>query len=265
MPKAPITILPCTENIDDGAIEIRYFGQFNTEIHQHEHAQLISPEMSMVYLYSEKGSFCIPARHYAYVDPHVKHKLVSISPNLKLKTIFLDLNKEQHNITHWSNIAIFSPCTLLDHFLDFGLQHWQDQNNLKLRKLGLLSLKNMLPHLLSNPLKLHQHPPTSESLLKVVAYIVNNIAEHITITALSQHSNIPERTLSRQFKYETGITIFQFIKLSRMQMALELLENESLQISEIVYMVGYDSIPTFSNLFKELMGISPQKYRQVLL
>lgn len=50
-----------------------------------------------------------------------------------------------------------------------------------------------------------------------------------------------------------------------MQLALELLEDQSLHISEIVYKIGYDSIPTFSNLFKELIGISPQRYRQGLL
>lgn len=123
----------------------------------------------------------------------------------------------------------------------------------------------MLAHILISPLKLHAQPPKSESLLKVVEYITQSISEQITIASLSQHVNIPERTLSRQFKKETDITIFQFIKLSLMQLALELLEDQSLHISEIVYKIGYDSIPTFSNLFKELIGISPQRYRQGLL
>lgn len=262
MPKAYISTLDCTPSINDGDIEIRYFGQFNTEIHEHEKAQLISPEMSAVYLYSEKGSFCVPARHYAYVGAHVKHKLISRSSNLKLKTIFLDLNQEQYNIAHWGNIAIFSPSTLLDHLLAFGVQHWSNHD---LKEIGLLSLKKMLTHIFLTPLKLHAQPPNSESLLKVVEYITKYISEQITIETLSRHINIPERTLSRQFKKETDITLFQFIKLSRMQLALELLEDESLNISEIVYRVGYDSIPTFSNLFKELIGISPQKYRQTFL
>ncbi|WP_447769246.1 helix-turn-helix domain-containing protein [Sphingobacterium faecium] len=262
MPKAYISTLDCAKVIEDGDIEIRYFGQFNTEIHHHEKTQLISPEMSAVYLYSEKGSFCIPARHYAYVDAHVKHKLISRSPNLKLKTIFLDLNKEKYPTAHWGNIAIFSPSNLLDNLLAFGVQHWSDK---ELKEVGLASLKKMLAHILISPLKLHAQPPKSESLLKVVEYITQSISEQITVASLSQHVNIPERTLSRQFKKETDITIFQFIKLSRMQLALELLEDQSLHISEIVYKIGYDSIPTFSNLFKELIGISPQRYRQGLL
>ena len=66
-------------------------------------------------------------------------------------------------------------------------------------------------------------------------------------------------------KQETGMTIFQFIKTSRMQKALELMEDPSMNISEIVYHIGYESTSTFSNLFKQLVGISPQKYRRRFL
>ena len=92
-----------------------------------------------------------------------------------------------------------------------------------------------------------------------------SLNENLTISSLSSFSQIPERTLSRLFKKEMGMTIFQFIKLRRMQMALELMEDKALNINEIVYRIGYESTSTFSNLFKALIGTSPQKYRQSLL
>lgn len=63
MPKTPISQLGCVEKIEDGTIEIRYFGQFNTEIHHHEQTQLISPEKGTLYLYSQYGNYCIPSNH----------------------------------------------------------------------------------------------------------------------------------------------------------------------------------------------------------
>ncbi|MDB5133630.1 MAG: hypothetical protein JWP37_233 [Mucilaginibacter sp.] len=54
------------------------------------------------------------------------------------------------------------------------------------------------------------------------------------------------------------MTLFQFIKTCRMQKALELMEASPMNISEIVYHIGYESTATFSNLFKQLVGISPQ-------
>lgn len=265
MPKAQISTLPCIENIKDGEIEIRFFGQFNTEIHFHEKAQLVSPEMGTVYLYSQKGSFCIPSGHYAYISSCIEHKLVSRSHNLRLKTIFLDLEQNESFTSDWGAVAIFSPSSLLDNLLIFGQQYWSDGKNYGLKDSGLLSLKKMLPYIFKTPLKLYTQPPQSEALLRVAEYINSSLSENLTISSLSNFSQIPERTLSRLFKKETGMTIFQFIKLRRIQMALELMEDNALNINEIVYRVGYESASTFSNLFKELIGTSPQKYRQYFL
>lgn len=264
MPKNQISILSCIECVKDGDIEIRSSGQFNTEIHYHDKAQLISPEMGTVYLYSEKGSFCVPAGHYAYISSCVNHKLVSRSPDLKLKTIFLDMCDE-HYVSDWGAIAIFPPSSLLDNLLAFGKQHWFDDSNHNLKVSGLSYLKQVLPHILTDPLKLYIQPPQSEALLGVAEYVSNSLNENITISSISSFANIPERTLSRLFKKDTGMTIFQFIKLRRMQMALELMEDASLNINEIVYCIGYESTSTFSNLFKELIGTSPQKYRKDFL
>jgi len=265
MPRIQISTLPCMEAVADGEMELKSFGQFNTKIHYHEKAQLLSPEMGVVYLYSEKGNFCLPAGHYAYISSGVNHKLVSRSQNLKLKTVFLDMSANQSKAFCRNGIAIFQPSSLLDNLLIFGKQHWFKKGNDDLRTSGLLYLKMVLPHILKTPLKLSIQPPQSELLLGVVEYIVSSLDEHIKISSIADFINISERTLFRLFKKETGMTIFQFIKLSRMQMALELLEDEELNINEIVYRVGYDSASTFSNLFKELLGTSPQKYRQNFL
>jgi AraC-like DNA-binding protein len=97
------------------------------------------------------------------------------------------------------------------------------------------------------------------------ARLIDRFLTKLTVPSISKAANIPERTLSRLFKQETGMTIFQFIKTGRMQKALELMEDPSMNISEIVYYIGYESTATFSNLFKQLVGISPQKYRQRFL
>lgn len=262
MPKKNISKLSCEEMLNNGSIEIRSYGQFNTQMHQHDKAQLISPEKGTAYLYSSHGSFCIPAHYYAYIASNTEHKLISRSPDLKLRTVFIDLSKEVQHTYNIKNISVFYPSSLLDYYLEFGEAHWNDEN---LRDICLPALIAMLPHLLKNPLKLNTHPPESELLLKLTTYIQHSLSEKLTVSLLAQKFNISERSLSRCFKQETGITLFQYIKLSRMQRAIELLENKTLNISEVVYEVGYESISTFSTLFKDLMGTSPQKYRQQFL
>lgn len=262
MPKIPISHLNCAESFEDGKIEVRYFGQFNTDLHYHEQTQLISPEMGIVYLYSEYGSYCVPANHYIYVAANVQHRLISRSHNLKLKTIFLNLTNEITGINDKEMVKIFSPNELLDNLLNFGVQHWNTHQNNDLRASGLDSLKRMLPYLLTKPIQFHTRAPQSERLLRLVEFIMDTLAENLTIDLISEKAEMPQRTLFRLFKKETGMTLFQFIKFSRMQKAIELMEDPSLSISEIVYKIGYESIATFSNTFKKLVGISPKKYRQ---
>jgi AraC-like DNA-binding protein len=265
MPKIKIPLLPVLDGFEDGDIQIRSFGQFNTKIHCHQKTQLIAAEKGTLYLYSEKGSYCIPAHYYAYIAASLEHKFISRSQRVEIKTIFLELPQEITCNGKTLDIAIFPPSSLLDNFLSFGEQHWPGHQNPDLKTASLQALKKMLPFLLTKPIYLYTHPPKSEALLKAVEFITGALGENLTVPSISKAANIPERTLSRLFKQETGMTIFQFIKTSRMQKALELMEDPSMNISEIVYHIGYESTATFSNLFKQLVGISPQKYRQRFL
>ncbi|WP_238140935.1 helix-turn-helix domain-containing protein [Psychroflexus sp. S27] len=54
-------------------------------------------------------------------------------------------------------------------------------------------------------------------------------------------------------KYYTRLRIFK---------SLELLMNPNYNISEIANRVGYNSLPTFSNTFHEIMGKRPSEYRK---
>jgi AraC-like DNA-binding protein len=265
MPKVKIPQLPLRDGFEDGGIEIRSYGQFNTKIHCHEKTQLIAAEKGTLYLYSEQGSYCIPAHYYAYIAARLDHKFISRSERVEIRTIFLKLPQELTCNGKTLDIAIFPPSSLLDNYLDFGEQHWPGRQNPDLKAASLRALKKMLPFLLTKPIYLFTHPPKSEALLKAVEFITGALGENLTVLSISKVANIPERTLSRLFKQETGMTLFQFIKTSRMQKALELMEDPSMNISEIVYHIGYESTATFSNLFKQLVGISPQKYRQQFL
>ena len=44
--------------------------------------------------------------------------------------------------------------------------------------------------------------------------------------------------------------------------AVELLVKPGVNVSEVAYSVGYESVPTFSNNFKEIMGVRPHMFLQ---
>ncbi|MCS4224381.1 AraC family transcriptional regulator [Sphingobacterium sp. BIGb0165] len=255
MPKSAISVFPCAKTFRDGTIELSEYGQFNTEMHFHEQVQLLSPTNGTLFVYTEGNSVCVPNNFYVLIPARVPHKLISRSPRMVLKTIFLDMGLFNDTLT------VYPPQELLDHFLRFGQQHWNLNTNDSMTQTSIEAFKSMLPLLLAKPFQLQISAAQSDKMMAICTFILENLTNKLSITQLAQKFNLSERSLFRQFKEELQMTIFQFIKQHRLLKALHLLENKDLQIAQIVYAIGYDSVSNFSNLFKEYFGISPQHYR----
>jgi len=63
------------------------------------------------------------------------------------------------------------------------------------------------------------------------------------------------------FKKSTGLSPNQYYLNIRLNKAKELLTSTSLNINEIAYHTGFESIFYFSKLFKKKNGVSPKDYR----
>ena len=67
--------------------------------------------------------------------------------------------------------------------------------------------------------------------------------------------------LNREFKRHYGITPSQYLKDQRILEAKKLLSGNS-SVSSACYTVGYDSLSTFSMLFRQWTGSSPSDYKK---
>ena len=158
-------------------------------------------------------------------------------------------------------LSVYPPQELLDHFLRFGEKHWNLDTAESMTQTSIQAFKSMVPLLLTKSFQAEVVAAQSDVMIAVSTYILDNLHNKISIAEIAEAFNMSQRSLFRQFKDELQLTIFQFIKQHRLLRALQLLENKDLQISQIVYQIGYDSTSNFSNLFKEHFGLSPQQYR----
>jgi signal transduction histidine kinase/DNA-binding response OmpR family regulator len=90
----------------------------------------------------------------------------------------------------------------------------------------------------------------------------NEIMQNLTnpsfnIDVLAKTMALSRRSLSRKFQQECQQSAGQFITEVRMQIALKLLNENRLSISEIAYGTGYESLSYFSRTFKKFYGKSP--------
>ena len=95
---------------------------------------------------------------------------------------------------------------------------------------------------------------------KMRLYIRKNITRNLTLEEISSNCSISTSYASRIFKKHTNITIKEYINNEKLYYARELLQNTSMNISEISNYLGYCDAFYFSTLFKRKFGKSPKQF-----
>ena len=94
----------------------------------------------------------------------------------------------------------------------------------------------------------------SELRQQVLAHLTDS---GFSIDHLAQAMAMSRRTLGRKCQQECQQSVGQFITETRMQMALKLIKQNKLSLSEIAYGTGYESLSYFSRTFKKFYGQAP--------
>lgn len=100
-----------------------------------------------------------------------------------------------------------------------------------------------------------------EFLKDVVDYIEKNISDiNLNVDNLAQDLNLSRSTLYRKIKSLTDQSPVEFIRNIRLKHASAMLTNESINISEVAYAVGFSDPKYFSKCFKTEFGLTPSEY-----
>ncbi len=83
-----------------------------------------------------------------------------------------------------------------------------------------------------------------------------------TISALAGVAQMSRTQFARRFKDVLQQTPIHYLINWRLQSARQLLRESDLNVAEIAFRVGYQSLPSFSRRFKERFGVAPATYRR---
>lgn len=98
-----------------------------------------------------------------------------------------------------------------------------------------------------------------------LAYIHENYDQKILIPDIASHLNISARYLNKIFFQHMSQTILNYINTYRINQAIELMTNTDLTLTEIAIQTGCKDSQHFSKLFKNIIGLPPNKYRKLIL
>ncbi len=93
-------------------------------------------------------------------------------------------------------------------------------------------------------------------------YIREHLDEKLSREQLASIVYLSPGYVTRLFKQETGVSLFDYIVTCRVERAGELLCQKDIPVGDIAQMVGYDNFSYFSELFKKRTGLSPSDYRR---
>ncbi len=110
--------------------------------------------------------------------------------------------------------------------------------------------------------------PTSLSNreLKIIRKLGNAIIKNpsfaYNLDDLSQESALSQAKLQEGFKFLYHRTVTEYVRHIRLEKARDLLNTDDLNISQVVYSIGFTSRSYFSKIFKEKYNITPNEYRK---
>lgn len=92
-------------------------------------------------------------------------------------------------------------------------------------------------------------------------YIEHNFDQQISISLLCSEFGISPAKLQMGFKSMHGRTVVDYIRTFRIKKAEEFIKNTDMNISEVVYNIGFSSRSYFSKIFKETYNCCPSAYK----
>ena len=93
-------------------------------------------------------------------------------------------------------------------------------------------------------------------MVQAKLFIDNNFADNIDLDNIADEAHFSKFHFTRLFKQVYGKTPHQYLTSVRLDKAKQLL-TQGFAVSEVCVSVGFESLGSFSNLFKATVGISP--------
>jgi AraC-like DNA-binding protein len=109
--------------------------------------------------------------------------------------------------------------------------------------------------------QLYNNPDLTERVIRTRKFIDKNFDKPIPLDKIAGAVYCSKFHLNREFKRYYGITPLQYLTEKRIERAKKLLSANS-SVKATCYIVGYESLSTFSTLFKAWTGLSPSDFKK---
>jgi len=124
------------------------------------------------------------------------------------------------------------------------------------------------PDIIMNPVGVVSRDSTSlfattdEMVTKALTYIKENVSRRINVSDVLKVVPLSRRLLEIRFKEVTGMTIYSYISLLRINLLADMLVSTKDSVNEIAMALDEPDVKSISRRFKAIKGCTPSEYRE---
>ena len=227
-----------------------------TPEHSHLRGQLVALTQGLMIVEAGSERWMCPSQRCAWIPPNWKHAARSVG---SAAGAMADLSPET------SRGLPKRPCVFNSSELLFAIVYrmvdWDFRQPLDLAKKHLITtLRDEIRQPDQRPLRLTI--PREERLARVVDALLDDVADDRTLDDWAQVAGMARRTFMRAFSAQAGMSFGRWRQQARLFAALEMLAQKK-SVTEVAIAVGYDSVSAFIEMFRTMLGATPQAYFRV--
>jgi AraC-like DNA-binding protein len=92
-------------------------------------------------------------------------------------------------------------------------------------------------------------------------FIQENLTEPLPLALVAKEAGLSESHFCRVFRDSTGLTLTDYVNRRRIEWAKRELLKSGTRVSEIAFLIGYQSLSQFNRSFARVTGKSPTQFR----
>ena len=224
-----------------------------TPEHSHHRGQLVALTHGLTIVAAESQRWMFPSQRCAWIPPNCKHSARSVGG---AAGAMVDLSQEI------CRGLPRTPCLFHSSELLFAIVHrmvsWDHDEPLTPAKKRLIAtLREEIRQPDQRPLRLSI--PREASLARVADALLDDVGDDRTLDGWAQFAGMSRRTFMRAFSAQAGMSFGRWRQQARLFAALELLAQKK-SVTEVAIAVGYDSVSAFIEMFRTMLGTTPQAY-----
>ena len=249
----------------------------------------IHPEYEMVYIKNGSGVLRIGTKSRPYVNGaliflagNIPHSDFGNKDKKTNKEVVIQFTKEFVK----EKLAIFPELKSIKRFIEMSRYVLIFDNEVK-ESLGvhfetisqlsnqekLIRFLSILDHisqtknyeqLLSTDIEYDFRKRETYRLEEIFEYVNNNYDKKITVKDIALKTGLTANSFSRFFKKMTNRRFIDFVNEFRVRKAVDIMNTDSVTVSEIMYLSGYNNLSYFSKQFIKYQGVTPSEHLKMI-